>query len=184
MIDLTSRQKKLLGQLFSPENVRNLTSIIEGSSEREWIDLSTLLLNNDKTTITVFIDGASELENSNAGIGGIFFENQNTSKELCSFSENIGSATNNEAEYRALLKALEIGKDLNMRRLNIFSDSELLVKQINLEYKVKNERLRELHVVARDLLSDFEWHLSHVRREKNHKADMLSKQALRKRNWE
>ena len=63
-------------------------------------------------------------------------------------------------------------------KINIFSDSELLVKQINLEYKVKNERLKKLHAEARGKLHNSIWKLSHVRREKNRKADFLSKKGL------
>ncbi|MFL3050304.1 MAG: ribonuclease HI family protein, partial [Candidatus Neomarinimicrobiota bacterium] len=98
--------------------------------------------------------------------------------EFHSFSENIGAATNNEAEYQALIRALDISKKLNIYKIDIFSDSELLVKQINLEYKVKNERLKKLHTKARDKLYNSTWKLSHIRREKNRKADFLSKKGL------
>ena len=88
--------------------------------------------------------------------------------------------TNNEAEYTALIRALELSLELNISQLTIFSDSELIVKQINLEYKVKNERLQKLHSSARAMLAEFVWTLQHVSREKNKKADALSKQALTK----
>ncbi len=179
MVDLTLRQKELLRQLFSEENIDRLTSIINGSSKQEWIGLYNNLLENDANiTATIFIDGASELENSNAGIGGVFYKDQNFSSEFHSFSENIGAATNNEAEYQALIRALDISKKLNIYKIDIFSDSELLVKQINLEYKVKNERLKKLHTEARDKLYNSTWKLSHIRREKNRKADFLSKKGL------
>ena len=179
MVDLTVRQKELLRQLFSEENIDRLTSIINGSSKQEWIGLYNNLLENDANiTATIFIDGASELENSNAGIGGVFYKDQNFSSEFHSFSENIGAATNNEAEYQALIRALDISKKLNIYKIDIFSDSELLVKQINLEYKVKNERLKKLHIEARDKLYNSIWKLSHIRREKNRKADFLSKKGL------
>jgi len=179
MVDLTLRQKELLRQLFSEGNIDRLASTINGSSKQEWIDLSNNLLENEENiSVTIFIDGASELENSNAGIGGVFYKDQNFSSEFHSFSENIGPATNNEAEYQALIRALDISKKLNIYKINIFSDSELLVKQINLEYKVKNERLKKLHAEARGKLHNSIWKLSHVRREKNRKADFLSKKGL------
>ena len=179
MAGLTLRQKELLRQLFSEGNIDRLTSIINGSSKQEWIDLSNNLLENEENiSATIFIDGASELENSNAGIGGIFYKDQNFSSEFHSFSENIGAATNNEAEYQALIRALDISKKLNIYKINIFSDSELLVKQINLEYKVKNPRLKKLHTEARGKLYNSIWKLSHIRREKNRKADFLSKKGL------
>ncbi len=165
MVDLTLRQKELLRQLFSEGNIDRLASTINGSSKQEWIDLSNNLLENEENiSVTIFIDGASELENSNAGIGGVFYKDQNFSSEFHSFSENIGPATNNEAEYQALIRALDISKKLNIYKINIFSDSELLVKQINLEYKVKNERLKKLHSEVRGKLHNSIWKLSHVRR--------------------
>ena len=179
MVDLTLRQKELLRQLFSEGNIDRLASTINGSSKQEWIDLSNNLLENEENiSVTIFIDGASELENSNAGIGGVFYKDQNFSSEFHSFSENIGAATNNEAEYQALIRALDISKKLNIYKINIFSDSELLVKQINLEYKVKNPRLKKLHTEARGKLYNSIWKLSHIRREKNRKADFLSKKGL------
>ena len=70
MVDLTLRQKELLRQLFSEGNIDRLASTINGSSKQEWIDLSNNLLENEENiSVTIFIDGASELENSNAGIG-------------------------------------------------------------------------------------------------------------------
>ena len=118
MAGLTLRQKELLRQLFSEGNIDRLTSIINGSSKQEWIDLSNNLLENEENiSVTIFIDGASELENSNAGIGGIFYKDQNFSSEFHSFSENIGAATNNEAEYQALIRALDISKKLNIYKI-------------------------------------------------------------------
>ncbi len=179
MIDLTLRQKELLHRLFAEKNINLLMSIVNGSSQQEWIELyNNLLENKENFPVTIFIDGASELENSNAGIGGIFYKGEDMSFELYSFSCNIGAATNNEAEYNALIKALDISKKLNYYKLNIYSDSELLVKQVNLEYKVKNERLKKLHAEVRDKLFGSKWLLSHIRREKNRKADFLSKKGL------
>ena len=75
MAGLTLRQKELLRQLFSEGNIDRLTSIINGSSKQEWIDLSNNLLENEENiSATIFIDGASELENSNAGIVEYFIK--------------------------------------------------------------------------------------------------------------
>jgi ribonuclease HI len=99
---------------------------------------------------------------------------------LFSFSEFIGSATNNEAEYGALIKGLEESLKLNILNIEIFADSELIVKQINGEYKVKNERMQKLHHKAISLFSKFNsWSLTHIRREKNSAADKLSKDGMR-----
>ncbi|MBH31516.1 MAG: hypothetical protein CMG71_05940 [Candidatus Marinimicrobia bacterium] len=182
MSDLTPRQKNLLKILLSSENMSKLTSLVHGSTEKDWKNIASAVLTVESAiAVTVYIDGASELENSNAGIGGIYFINTDSEKELYSFSENIGAATNNEAEYHALLRALEIGHELNINKVDIRSDSELLVKQVNLEYKVRNERLQKLHAQARDWLAGLDWSLHHIRRAENKKADALSKQALSKK---
>jgi len=91
----------------------------------------------------------------------------------------LGKETNNVAEYTALLKALEKAKHLGLKRLRIHSDSELLVKQVNGEYRVKNDDLKWLYDEARGLIKDFaSVTLTHVRREQNKRADELCNIAL------
>ena len=91
----------------------------------------------------------------------------------------LGKETNNVAEYTALVKALEKARHLGLRRLHIKSDSELLVKQVNGEYRVKNEDLRSLFNEAKGLIQGFESvSLQHVRREDNKRADELCNCAL------
>lgn len=135
-------------------------------------------LGNSKS-IKLYVDGAADLHTKSAGIGGVFYRNGD---ELFSFSEFIGSATNNEAEYGALIKGLEESHNLNLRNIDIFADSELVVKQINGEYKVKNERMQKLYGKAISLLVKLNsWSLTHIPREKNSVADKLSKDAMRKK---
>jgi probable phosphoglycerate mutase len=91
----------------------------------------------------------------------------------------IGVATNNVAEYRALLAGLERALDLGVDEVEVVSDSELLVKQMRGEYKVKNEALRELSEEARRLarrIGDVSYKA--VRREHNELADRLVNEAL------
>jgi ribonuclease HI len=91
----------------------------------------------------------------------------------------IGKETNNIAEYTALIKALEKAKALGLNRLRIHSDSELLVKQMNGEYRVKNEDLRSLFDEASKLRREFKSvAIAHVRREENKRADALCNLAL------
>ena len=134
------------------------------------------LENND--SLKLYVDGAADLHTKTAGIGGVFYRNNN---ELFSFSEFIGNATNNEAEYKALIKGLEESHNLNVTKIEIFADSELIVKQINGEYKVKNERMLKLYSKAISLFTKFNsWSLTHIPREKNSVADKLSKDAMRR----
>ena len=130
-------------------------------------------------SVKLFVDGAADLHTQTAGIGGVFYRND---EELFSFSEFIGSATNNESEYQALIKGIEESHNLNIVNIDIFADSELIVKQINGEYKVRNERMQILHSKAINLLDKLNsWSLTHIPREKNSVADKLSKEAMRRK---
>jgi len=93
--------------------------------------------------------------------------------------ESIGVATNNVAEYRALLAGLRRALELGVDELEVVSDSELLVKQMRGEYRVKNEALRQLSVEAAGLAREIgDVVYSHVRREHNELADRLVNEAL------
>ncbi len=93
--------------------------------------------------------------------------------------EAIGRATNNVAEYRALLLGIERAAALGASELELVGDSELVVKQVKGEYKVKDATMRELHSQVRAALKDFErWSIRHVRRERNAEADRLVNEAL------
>ena len=91
----------------------------------------------------------------------------------------LGKETNNVAEYTALIKALEKARHLGLRRLHIHSDSELVVKQVKGEYKIKNDDLKWLADEAKTLMKEFaSVSLTHVRREQNKRADELCNIAL------
>ena len=93
--------------------------------------------------------------------------------------ETIGRATNNVAEYRALLLGIERARALGAREVELVGDSELVVKQVRGEYRVKDAGLRPLHAQVRAALEDFErWSIRHVRREQNDAADRLVNQVL------
>jgi ribonuclease HI len=93
--------------------------------------------------------------------------------------ETIGQATNNVAEYRALLLGIERARARGAAELDLVGDSELVVRQVKGEYKVKDAGLRELHSQVRAALADFErWSIRHVRREHNAAADRLVNEAL------
>lgn len=94
-------------------------------------------------------------------------------------AEPIGRATNNVAEYRALLLGIERAVAFGAAELDLVGDSELVVRQVKGEYKVKDPGLRELHAQVRAALAGFErWSIRHVRREHNAEADRLVNEAL------
>jgi ribonuclease HI len=93
--------------------------------------------------------------------------------------EYIGEATNNVAEYRAVLLALDLARDLGAREVEVVNDSELVARQIGGEYKVKNAALRDLFVETMRRLREFDrWKVRNVRREHNVRADELVNEAL------
>jgi ribonuclease HI len=93
--------------------------------------------------------------------------------------ERIGRATNNVAEYRALLLGIEMATALGASELELVGDSELIVRQVEGRYKVKDAALRELHSEVKRALEPFEnWSIRHVRREQNAEADRLVNEAL------
>ena len=94
-------------------------------------------------------------------------------------AETIGKATNNVAEYRALIRGIELAALNGATEVELLGDSELVVKQVRGEYKVRDAGLKPLHAEARAALSAFgAWSFSHIRREKNAEADALVNQAL------
>jgi 6-pyruvoyltetrahydropterin/6-carboxytetrahydropterin synthase len=128
-------------------------------------------------------DGGSR---GNPGVSGIGFtvdvDDGRELMTLCRGGAYIGVATNNVAEYRALIWGLRNARELKIRRIDIRADSELLVKQLLGAYRVKNEGIKPLFAEARRLLEGFESHtIEHVPRERNSVADALANEAMDKR---
>jgi ribonuclease HI len=93
--------------------------------------------------------------------------------------EAIGEATNNVAEYRAVLLGVSLARELGARELELIGDSELVVRQVRGEYRVKQEHLRPLHAeVLRELRGFDAWSIRHVRRDENAAADALVNSTL------
>lgn len=130
--------------------------------------------------LIIHTDGGSRGNPGDAGIGAVLADSSGIVKK--EISEHIGKATNNQAEYTALIRALEEAKKYRADSIQIFMDSELIVKQLKQEYKVKNKDLAPLFVKVWNLLNGFDkWSVQHVMREKNKRADELVNKALDKR---
>ena len=122
-------------------------------------------------------DGGARGNPGPAGIGVVLEDD--SGDVIGEVAEAIGVATNNVAEYKALIAGLELAQAKGVTDLQIHSDSELVVNQINGEWKIKNDALRRLAVQARRLMRNFEKvGISHVRREMNSDADKLANQAM------
>jgi ribonuclease HI len=128
-------------------------------------------------TLRVNVDGGAR---GNPGPAAIAAVVQDADGEVLEErSEEIGPATNNVAEYRALLLGIERAAALGAQRLELVGDSELVVRQVKGEYKVKDGTLRELNARVHDALEGFEsWSIRHVRREENAEADRLVNEEL------
>jgi ribonuclease HI len=124
-------------------------------------------------------DGACRGNPGPAAIG-VSIENAD-GEEIARASETIGNATNNVAEYRALIKALEMLIELGARKPQLLLDSELVVRQVQGEYRVRNPRMLDLFEDVQALLPEFSRvDVRHIPREENTRADALANQALDK----
>ena len=124
----------------------------------------------------IFADGGSRGNPGPSGSGAVL---QVDGKTVASLSKFIGTATNNVAEYTGLLLGLEKARAMGFKRVEVKMDSELVVKQMTGQYKVKNENLLPLFEKAARLADTFaDFQIVHVRRELNKEADKLANQAM------
>lgn len=126
--------------------------------------------------ITIYTDGGSR---GNPGPAAAAFVLTADNNKLLAKGLYLGETTNNVAEYTGIVKALEAASQAGAKEVKVFSDSELLVRQINGQYKVKSDNIRPLFDKALHLLNGFEnWTVSHIPRERNKHADELVNKAL------
>ncbi len=123
----------------------------------------------------IYIDGASAGNPGQTGIGYVIYKNGQILKKG---NASLGIQTNNFAEYMALIFALAELLGTDEKSCAVFSDSQLLCEQINGNFKVKNQNIYPLFILAKKLISNLDsFKISHIRREKNEEADKLAKQA-------
>ncbi len=133
-------------------------------------------MSNMSDTWTIFTDGGSR---GNPGPAAYAYVIKRPGQPDIEEMAYLGQSTNNIAEYTGLVKALEHARDLGGKKLIVNSDSELMVKQMNGQYKVKNEGLRTLYSQASALRRQFESvTIKHVYREQNSQADALCNEAM------
>ena len=126
----------------------------------------------------IHIDGSSMGNPGDSGIGIIFSRGEETLKNI---SKYIGKQTNNFAEYTALVFALQEALIMKADSINIFSDSELLCRQLTGEYRVKSENIKTLYDQAENLLRGFKkYSITRIPREENRGADKLARSAIKK----
>ena len=124
----------------------------------------------------IFCDGASR---SNPGDASIGVSISLDGKEIHTISRKIGIATNNEAEYQALIDGLNYCIENSIKEIEVFLDSNLVVEQVNKNFKVKAGNLKVLNSQVENMIKEFEYiEFKHVYREENKRADQLANMAL------
>ncbi|MHB9288380.1 ribonuclease HI [Halobacteriales archaeon Cl-PHB] len=147
--------------------------VVQGSSPDR---LMALLREDSGGRAHVYFDGACRGNPGPAAVGWVIVTDGGIVAEG---GETIGRATNNQAEYAALIRGLEVARDHGFDEVEVRGDSELIVKQVRGEYDTNDPDLRERRVDVRELLRSFDdWSISHVPREVNDRADELANEAL------
>ena len=127
---------------------------------------------------SIFTDGASRGNPGPSAIGAAIKDEQD--RLIASISQLIGSTTNNQAEYRAIIAALEEAIRLGANQVDMRSDSELVVRQINGQYRVKEASLKPLYQKVKQLQSQLEgFTIIHIPRRQNREANRLAGMALK-----
>ncbi|OIN96067.1 hypothetical protein AUJ66_07475 [Candidatus Desantisbacteria bacterium CG1_02_38_46] len=127
----------------------------------------------------IYIDGACIGNPGKSGAGVVFYNEKG--QQLCELSHYLGEATNNIAEYQSLILALKKAMEIGLDNLFIYTDSELIARQINGFYKVRDKKLKLLYKKAMELLTNFKSvRVRHISRDENKYADRLAMQAVKK----
>ena len=126
--------------------------------------------------LTIFTDGASRSNPGEAGAGVSIMQHGIPLERIARY---LGTTTNNIAEYSAAIIGLERAVQLGASKVKLCADSELMVKQLNGQYKVKNEGLKPLHARAKELIARIGCvEVQYIPRERNHDADALANKAI------
>lgn len=127
--------------------------------------------------LTINVDGGARGNPGPAAIGVVVRDG--SGEVLEERGERIGEATNNVAEYKALLRGIELAAEHGATELDLIGDSELVVRQVEGKYKVKNAGIKPLHAEVKKALRGFEaWSIRHVKRAENADADRLVNEAM------
>lgn len=136
----------------------------------------SLSFGSGETYAEIYTDGACRGNPGNSGSGIFIKDSLGTIHKIKKY---LGVLTNNQAEYEALIGALEAAEEIRENRLQIYTDSLLLANQINGIWRVSNPQISVLHKKAKELISEFEQvKISHIPRELNREADKLANEAI------
>lgn len=124
----------------------------------------------------MYTDGGSRSNPGQAAIGIVIYDKND--KKIKEISKAIGITTNNVAEYTALYVGLLTLKELKCKEADLYLDSELIVRQLNGQYKVKDSKMLDMYLKVKKELDTIKWTVNHVKRSLNKEADALVNKAL------
>lgn len=157
-------------------NNKELAKTVADKSRISFEVLWDYLQEQCSTDSIIFVDGGARGNPGDSGAGIVFITKDGRKDGYYYY---LGNSTNNYAEYTALLYGLRLTKEKQIDSLKIFADSELVVKQIKGEYKVKNKILFEIYVKCMEILNSLkQYTISHIPREENKEADALVNKAI------
>jgi ribonuclease HI len=129
-----------------------------------------------KQFLEIYIDGASR---GNPGMSGVGVLIKDKDGNIYKIKRNLGILTNNQAEYEALITALQSARELKKKHLKIYTDSSLLANQINGNWRVRDSKIAVLCKKAKELIAEFgRVEIEHISRELNREADKLANIAI------
>jgi ribonuclease HI len=166
-----------LAEGFDPQQVREQFKLTQDELQELFQEVADHFHHLEEGVWSLYCDGASRGNPGEAGAGMILIDPFGEIR--VQDGEYLGQTTNNVAEYRALLLGLKMAGNLGVKKIHVFADSQLLVRQLNGQYRVKAPHLLPLWEEARRALQKFESHaISHVPRDLNHLADRLANGAI------
>jgi len=126
---------------------------------------------------SLYFDGACRKNPGHSSFGTVIYNNKK--QEVDTYKKYIGIATNNQAEYKALLHGLKRCILHNIKNINVFGDSYLVLQQVTGKWKINNKELKKIHAEIIPLLSNFDTiTFQHIPRKENKRADQLANEAL------
>jgi len=166
-----------LAQELDPPQVMRRFGLTREDMTRILREAAKVLRRDDLAMWALYCDGACRGNPGPAGAGYVLYDFKNSKR--AEEGRYLGVATNNVAEYQALILGVNKALELGVKNLTVFSDSELLVRQLNGTYRVKKPHLLPLWLEATKALQKFRFHaISHLDRSFNQEADRLARQAI------
>lgn len=185
--ELTKETCRILNILAEEKSFRLVKERLPGLTDREiWeaISIAASMVKpfagvEKRRNLKVYVDGAAEPNPGPSGVGVVIYDEKE--KKIKEVKKYIGLATNNVAEYKALIQGLKESKNLLAQTVDVFSDSQLLINQMNGRFRINDKNLRRLFQQAKNLEGKFDkvtYHL--IGRNKNKIADQLANLAIEK----